>query len=178
MTEHEISVLRRLHHPSVVSLLYRFRLSERAEVGATRETARVRRATRDRRRRPCRSASASCSSSCRPTLSKLRLTLPGRRFDALDARLYAWQASAAVDYVHARGVTHCDVSGGGGGGSHFEAAPPPPPPLAAEALKSDRRRALRRAQAGRLWQREGAAQGQPPQPLSSETVSGCSLASH
>ncbi|KAI6240639.1 Protein kinase domain-containing protein [Aphelenchoides fujianensis] len=74
--EREIALLRRLRHPCVIDLLYRFRLTVGEEV---------------------------CD--CLPTdLSKLRLSLPGRRFDALDAKLFA-----ALDHVHSLGIAHGDL---------------------------------------------------------------------
>lgn len=42
-------------------------------------------------------------------LSKLRQSLPGRRFDPLDAKLYAWQMFSAVDHVNFIGIAHCDI---------------------------------------------------------------------
>ncbi|KAI6171113.1 Protein kinase domain-containing protein [Aphelenchoides fujianensis] len=84
--EREIALLRRLRHPCVIDLLYRFRLTVGEEV---------------------------CECLVRdflPTdLAKLRLSLPGRRFDPLDAKLFAWQLFAAFDHVHSLGIAHCDL---------------------------------------------------------------------
>ncbi|KAI6221902.1 Protein kinase domain-containing protein [Aphelenchoides fujianensis] len=84
--EREIALPRRLRHPCVIDLLYRFRLTVGEEV--------------------CECLGCDFL----PTdLSKLRLSLPGRRFDSLDAKLFAWQFFAALDHVHSLGIAHCDL---------------------------------------------------------------------
>ncbi|KAI6192905.1 Protein kinase domain-containing protein [Aphelenchoides fujianensis] len=84
--EREIALLRRLRHPCVIDLLYRFRLTVGEEV--------------------CECLVCDFL----PTdLAKLRLSLPGRRFDPLDAKLFAWQLFAALDHVHSLGIAHCDL---------------------------------------------------------------------
>ncbi|KAI6198341.1 Protein kinase domain-containing protein [Aphelenchoides fujianensis] len=74
--ERDIALLRRLRHPCVIDLLYRFRLTVGEEVCDFLPT----------------------------DLAKLRLSLPGRRFDPLDAKLFA-----AFGHVHSLGIAHCDL---------------------------------------------------------------------
>ncbi|KAI6240658.1 Protein kinase domain-containing protein [Aphelenchoides fujianensis] len=93
--EREIALLRRLRHPCVIDLLYRFRLTVGEEVGGPAILPNAR---------------SLLVCDCLPTdLSKLRLSLPGRRFDSLDAKLFAWQFFAALDHVHSLGIAHCDL---------------------------------------------------------------------
>ncbi|KAI6231847.1 Protein kinase domain-containing protein [Aphelenchoides besseyi] len=82
----EIDLLRRLDHPCVISLLYRYRFGTKDEI-----------------------CECLVFDFLPIDLSKLRISLPGRRFDSLDAKLYSWQMFAAIDYVNGCGITHCDL---------------------------------------------------------------------
>ncbi|KAI6172999.1 Serine/threonine-protein phosphatase [Aphelenchoides besseyi] len=82
----EIDLLRCLDHPCVISLLYRYRFGSKDEI-----------------------CECLVFDFLPIDLSKLRTSLPGRRFDLLDAKLYSWQMFAAVDYVNGCGITHCDL---------------------------------------------------------------------
>ncbi|KAI6189491.1 Protein kinase domain-containing protein [Aphelenchoides bicaudatus] len=84
--EQEIELLKQLNHPNVVSLLYHFELKTSDET--------------------CECLVFDFLPS---DLSRLRQKLAGRRFDPLDAKLYAWQMYEGLNYVHSCGITHCDL---------------------------------------------------------------------
>uniref|UniRef100_A0A915BLG4 Protein kinase domain-containing protein n=1 Tax=Parascaris univalens TaxID=6257 RepID=A0A915BLG4_PARUN len=42
-------------------------------------------------------------------MTKLRMHQPGRRFNHLDAKMYAFQMFSAIDYVNSLGIAHRDV---------------------------------------------------------------------
>ncbi|KAI6224259.1 Protein kinase domain-containing protein [Aphelenchoides fujianensis] len=87
--EREIALLRRLRHPCVIDLLYRFRLAGGTSLSIV--------------------PLLQVCDFLPTDLAKLRPSLPGRRFDPLDAKLFAWQLFAAFGHVHSLGIAHCDL---------------------------------------------------------------------
>ncbi|VDM44790.1 unnamed protein product [Toxocara canis] len=82
----EMYYLSRMKHPSVVTLLYHFTISANGEI-------------------------CHCMVfDYLPTdMTKLRMHQPGRRFNLLDAKMYAFQMFSAIDYVNSLGIAHRDV---------------------------------------------------------------------
>uniref|UniRef100_A0A0M3I729 Protein kinase domain-containing protein n=1 Tax=Ascaris lumbricoides TaxID=6252 RepID=A0A0M3I729_ASCLU len=82
----EMYYLSRMKHPSVVTLLYHFTISSNDEI-------------------------CHCMVfDYLPTdMTKLRMHQPGRRFNHLDAKMYAFQMFSAIDYVNSLGIAHRDV---------------------------------------------------------------------
>ncbi|VDK19309.1 unnamed protein product [Anisakis simplex] len=82
----EMYYLSRMKHPSVISLLYHFTISANDEI-------------------------CHCMVfDYLPTdMTKLRMHQPGRRFNLLDAKMYAFQMFSAIDYVNSLGIAHRDV---------------------------------------------------------------------
>ncbi|CAD5225053.1 unnamed protein product [Bursaphelenchus okinawaensis] len=84
--QREIELLSKMKHENVISLLYKFKIGGGNDV-----------------------CQCLVLDYLPVDLAKLRLSLPGRKFDRLDAKLYSFQMFAGVDHINSKGVTHCDL---------------------------------------------------------------------